>query len=76
MNVHSMDDFPVGRRILIKHSVYGWIEAWFDQEVYEQSLAYPGSYHGFGWSNSGLDNWLYHRDVMAWSELPVEEPTE
>jgi len=73
MKAQPMDNFPKGRFILAKHKNYGWIEAIFDEAVYNQSIVLHGSNGGFAWSNPGTDNWMFHKDILAWAELPSEE---
>lgn len=76
MKAQPIATAPSGRFVLVKHKAYGWIEAMFDEQVYAQSIQLHGiDKGGFGWSNAGFDNWLYHRDMEAWAELP-EEVTE
>lgn len=77
MKAYPIETAPHGRFILVKHSVYGWIEAMFDPVVYEQSVQVWGpDKGGFGWSNPGMDNWMYAKDVELWAELPIEEVSE
>lgn len=70
MKAQPIATAPSGRFVLVKHKVFGWIEAMFDPEVYTQSIQQHGDKGGFGWSNPGQDNWMYHRDMEAWAELP------
>lgn len=65
---------PGDRAILVKHREHGWIEAQFDADVYVQSIVKHGEeLGGFGWSSPAFDNWLYHRDILAWTELPTDD---
>jgi hypothetical protein len=73
MKANPRTTAPALRRVLIKHEHLGWIEATFDPNVYAKSVVEHGAEHGgFGWSSpaSASGEWLYHRHVQAWAELP------
>lgn len=73
MRAQPIATAPSNRFVLVKHKVYGWIEAMFDPLVYAKSVQqYGAEIGGFGWTNPGVDNWLYHRDMEAWAEVPEE----
>jgi len=62
---------PSGRVVLVKHESLGWIEAKFCPEVYAKSIVDHGiDKGGFGWDSPASDDWLYHRHIQAWAELP------
>jgi len=66
---------PSNRNVLAQHKVYGWVEAYFDPDVYAQSIQQWGAETGgFGWSCPAFDDWLYHRSMLAWAELPEVAP--
>lgn len=67
-----METAPKNRPVLVKHKVLGWFQAQFYQDVYDQSIAQHGDLGGFGWSAIWSDNWLYHKDMIAWAELPED----
>lgn len=72
--IQPISTAPSGRFVLVHHKNFGWIEAMFDQDVYDQSFVTHGLKRGgFGWSNPGQDNWMYHCDIDAWAELPTQE---
>lgn len=73
MTEQPVDTIPKDRKILVKHEHFGWIEAQFDEQVYNQSIQQHGEVlGGFGWDSRAKGEWLYHRDITAWAELPED----
>lgn len=72
MKVQPIETVPTGRTVLVKHKVFGWFQAQFHKDVYDQSIAQHEDLGGFGWGAAWSDSWLYHKDMIAWAELPEE----
>lgn len=63
--MQPMETAPKDMPVLVKHRVYGWIEAVCAQ--------YETGTDKFGWGSPGLYSWLPHKDMLAWAELPEED---